>query len=79
MNISVTKLPGIEAQISESRPLDVLKLIAVFNSLSRSLAGHPAYGASSELIDLFSGRAETTSHTTHPDSEATTHRITSCT
>ena len=35
------------------------------------------YGASSEVVDRSSGRAETTSHTTHRDSEATTPRLTS--
>ena len=35
------------------------------------------YRASSELIDRSSGRAETTSHTAHQDSEATTPLVTS--
>ena len=35
------------------------------------------YGANSELIDRYPGRAETTSHATHRDSEATTPRGTS--
>ncbi|MPC26573.1 hypothetical protein E2C01_019715 [Portunus trituberculatus] len=42
----------------------------------RSPPGHPAslphYGANSELIDRSSGRTETTSHSTHRESEATT-------
>ena len=36
-----------------------------------------SYGVSSELIDRSLGRAETTSHTTHRDSVATTPRVTS--
>ena len=36
-----------------------------------------SYGASTELIDRSWGRAETTSHTTHWECEATTLRITS--
>ncbi|MPC24318.1 Eukaryotic peptide chain release factor subunit 1 [Portunus trituberculatus] len=44
-------------------------------------AGHPAslphYGVSSELIDQSSDRTETTTHSTHWESEATTPRVTS--
>ncbi|MPC99777.1 DNA replication licensing factor MCM2 [Portunus trituberculatus] len=44
-------------------------------------AGHPAslphYGASSELIDRSSGRTETTTHSTHRESQTTTPRVTS--
>ena len=37
------------------------------------------YGTNSELIDRSSGRPETTSHSTHRESKATTPRVTSCT
>ena len=49
--------------------------------LGRLLVTQPAfpYEGSSEFIDRSLGRAETTSHTTHQDSEATTHRVTSYT
>ncbi|MPC32871.1 hypothetical protein E2C01_026202 [Portunus trituberculatus] len=47
----------------------------------RSSAGYPAslfyYGASAELIDRSSGRAETTTRSTNRESEATTPRVTS--
>ena len=47
----------------------------------RLLVTQPAfpYRASSELVVRSSGRAETTSHTTHQDSETTTPRVTSLT
>ena len=53
--------------------LSLLVCVCVIH-LDRLLVIQPAfpYGASSELIDRYSGRVETISHTTHRDSKATT-------
>ena len=62
-----------------NRFICVCVCVCVIHCRGRLLVTQPAfpYGASSEFIDRSSGRAETTSHTTHRDSEATTPRVTS--
>ena len=76
-----TALPsgGKGIQRIYAKDIDVCVCVCVIHHGRLLLVTQPAYGASSELINRSSGRAETTSHTTHWDSEATTPRVTSLT